>query len=336
MSKFTQGLAGFVGFSSNKTSHREKLISGLGGFLSILLILLITRQFVDEGAGLIVASMGASAVLLFAVPHGPLSQPWALGGGHLVSAFIGVSANLLLADPVIAAAAAVGVSITAMYYLRCIHPPGGATALTAVVAGAGVHELGYLYLLTPVLLNVLVIFGVAIVFNFLFPWRRYPTTLMRYTPKPAEHKEQREEALSRADLEYALQQMNLYVDVSHDDLGKIYQLAKNRKQSGLSAAQIKLGHYYSNGEYGASWSVRQVVDEAVNPRPDKDQIIYKVIAGHGRRSSGTVSREEFARWAKYEVYLNENSWQRVEAAPAEAGEATNQTESSDAKARRPA
>jgi len=142
--------------------------------------------------------------------------------------------------------------------------------------------------------------------------------------------------LSPADLEYALRQMNLYVDVSQDELGKIYQLAKTRKQSGLTTAQIKLGRYYSNGEYGASWSVRQVVDEAVNPRPGKDQIIYKVIAGHGRRSSGTVSREEFARWAKYEVYLNENSWQRVEAAHDRAGEAMNQTESSDAKTRRPA
>ena len=83
MNKAILALNSFIGFSSNKTSHREKIISGLGGFVGIILILLITRQFVDAGdAGLIVASMGASAVLLFAVPHGPLSQPWALGCGH--------------------------------------------------------------------------------------------------------------------------------------------------------------------------------------------------------------------------------------------------------------
>jgi CBS domain-containing membrane protein len=75
--------------------------------------------------------------------------------------------------------------------------------------------------------------------------------------------------------------------------------------------QIKLGHYYSNGEYGANWSVRQVVDESNDTRPQRDQIIYKVVAGQGRRSSGTISREDFAVWSKYEVYLNENSWQRV-------------------------
>ena len=70
----------FSRISDNRTSHREKLISGLSGFTGITLILLVTRQFVAPGeAGQIVASMGASAVLLFAVPHGPLSQPWALG-----------------------------------------------------------------------------------------------------------------------------------------------------------------------------------------------------------------------------------------------------------------
>jgi CBS domain-containing membrane protein len=302
----------FIGLGSNKTSHREKLISGLGGFIGILLILIITRQFVEAGdAGLIVASLGASAVLLFAVPHGPLSQPWALGCGHLVSALIGVSCYLLIPDLFIAAAAAVGLAITAMYYLRCIHPPGGATALTAVVAGSGVHSLGYQYLVTPVLINVAVIFAVAIVFNYLFPWRRYPMAMMPHSRKAARRDKAVKEVLSREDLEYAMQQMNLYVDVSHEDLEQIYQLARNRINGQLSVKHIKLGHYYSNGEYGSNWSVRQVVDESNNPRPGRDQIIYRVIAGKGRRSSGTISREEFAHWAKYEVYLNENSWQRV-------------------------
>lgn len=306
-------LTEFLGIGSNKTSHREKIISGLGGFTSILLILLISRQVVgDYDAGLIVASMGASAVLLFAVPHGPLSQPWALSGGHLVSAAIGVSCYLVFTNTYIAAAAAVGLAITAMYYLRCIHPPGGATALTAVVAGAGVHNLGYQYLLTPVLINVAVIFTVAIAFNYLFAWRRYPTALMQYARKPAEKDTTAEPLLERADLEYALQQLNQYVDVSHDELERIYQLASNRHEEHLATEQITLGHYYSNGEYGSNWSIRQVVDEAVNPRPNKDLIIYKVVAGKGRRSSATITREEFARWAKYEVYMNENSWQRVE------------------------
>jgi CBS domain-containing membrane protein len=305
-------LNGILGISSNKTSHREKIISGLGGLISIYCVLIISRHFLGAGAaGLIVASMGASAVLLFAVPHGPLSQPWAVAGGHTISALIGVSCYLFIPDLFVAAAVAVGLAITAMYYLRCIHPPGGATALTAVMAGAGVHTLGYRYLLTPVLLNVAVILGVALLFNFLFHWRRYPTALMQYSRKQIETAQAVEESLSRDDLEYALKQMNLYVDVSNADLKRIYQLARNRNTAQLEMGQIKLGHYYSNGEYGSDWCVRQVVDESSDPRPNRDQIIYKVVAGQGRRSSGTISREDFARWAKYEVYLNENSWQRV-------------------------
>jgi CBS-domain-containing membrane protein len=306
-------LNSFIGLTSNKTSHHEKIISGLGGFVSIFLIMFITRQFVGaDDAGVIVASMGASAVLLFAVPHGPLSQPWALGCSHLVSAFMGVSCYLMFANPLVAAAAAVGMAITAMYYLRCIHPPGGATALTAVVAGSGVHNLGYEYLVTPVLINVAVMFFVAIAFNYLFPWRRYPAVLARSAARPVDKHKAVEPGLSVEDMEYALQQMNRYVDVSHEDLDSIYQLARNRGNEQLTVEQIMLGHCYSNGEYGSNWSVRQIVDEANTPRAHQDLIIYKVVAGDGRRSSGTLSREEFARWGKYEVFLNENSWQRVD------------------------
>jgi len=311
MRNVIQQLNALFGIGSNKTSNREKLVSGLGGFVSIFCILVVTRHYVGDGAGLIVASMGASAVLLFAVPHGPLSQPWALIGGHLISSVIGVTCYLLISDTFVAAALAVGLAITAMYYLRCIHPPGGATALTAVMAGAGVHALGYHYVLTPVLINVAVILSVALLFNFLFAWRRYPVALMRYGRKTSEQNTAQGESLSREDLEYALKQMNQYVDVSNDELEKIYHLARSRMQTGLTSDQIRLGAYYSNGEYGNNWSVRLVVDESRHPQPQRDQLIYKVVAGQGRRSSGILTREEFAHWARYEVYLNENSWQRV-------------------------
>ena len=89
----------------------------------------------------------------------------------------------------------------------------------------------------------------------------------------------------------------------------------NRVKNELTADQVRRGLYYSNGEYGNDWSVRQVVDESGNPMADRDQIIYKVVAGKHRRSSGAMKRGEFAQWAKYEVFLNENSWQRVLPAP---------------------
>jgi len=300
----------FIGLTSNKTSHTEKIISGLGGFTGILLILLVTHHFVDSvGVAMIVASMGASAVLLFAVPHGPLSQPWSLVGGHVISAFIGVSSYLLIKDIYLASAVAVGLAISAMYYLRCIHPPGGATALTAVVSGSSVHELGYQYLITPVLINVLIILVVAIIFNSFFRWRRYPASMVYKQDKNNNTHEP--EGLAPQDLEHALKQMNLFVNVGNEELGQIYRLARNRVNHELKSGQIMLGHYYSNGEYGDDWQVRQIIDESGESDLDRDQVIYRVMAGKNRRSCGILKRYEFVEWAKYEVFLNENSWQRV-------------------------
>ncbi len=153
----------------------EALISCLGGLLALLSVVFVSRRFVgDAGPGMLVASMGASAVLLFALPHGQLSQPWAVVGGHVVSAIVGVAVAGLISDPVVAGAVAVGLAIGLMQVLRCVHPPGGATALSAVVGGPAVHALGMRFALTPVLLNALLIVGVAVTWNALFAKRRYP------------------------------------------------------------------------------------------------------------------------------------------------------------------
>ena len=154
--RFPTGIRVWLGVETNAVSHAERLISTAGGFFGILFILFTSRAVLgdNEAALLLVTSMGASAVLLFAVPHGALSQPWALIGGHTVSAFVGVACAMLVPNIFIAAALAVGLAIGAMHYLRCVHPPGGATALTAVIGGPAVHAMGFQFLLSPVLLNV--------------------------------------------------------------------------------------------------------------------------------------------------------------------------------------
>lgn len=162
-------------FAVTPDSHLEKWLSAAGGVVALFAVLGISRLHLGaEAATGLVASMGASAVLLFAVPHGPLSQPWPLVGGHLVSAVLGVACARFVPDPLIAAALAVGLAIAAMHYLDCIHPPGGATALSAVVGGDAVSQLGFHFVLTPVLLNVVSILLVAVLFNAPFAWRRYP------------------------------------------------------------------------------------------------------------------------------------------------------------------
>jgi len=210
----------------NHSSHAEKWISAAGGFLGIMAVVWVSAAVLDHrGAALIVGSMGASAVLLFAVPHGALSQPWAVFGGHMISAFIGVTCVHFIDAPLLAAAAAVGISIGVMYYLHCIHPPGGATALVAVLGGEGVHALGYQFMFTPVLENVLIILAVAVVVNMPFEWRRYPAG-WAHAKGPVEKEGVGEKALiAHSDLVYALSQLDSFIDVSEEDLIRIYTLA---------------------------------------------------------------------------------------------------------------
>jgi len=300
----------YLGIEPDNASHREKIVSGMGGFIGIFAILLVSaKATAGPDLPLIVASMGASAVLLFAAPHGKFSQPWNLIGGHLISALIGVTCARWITDIPLAAALAVGLAITAMYYLRCIHPPGGATALMAVVGGSQIHELGYDYVLMPVGLNVLIILIAALAVNYLMVWRRYPAHLhRRMLAVPAEPNMP---VLHNSDFDYALRRIGSYVDVTYEELETIYRLAEHHAQTDhVPVEGIHVGHYYSNGKYGAEWGVRQVVDEG-HGEGDDVLVIYKTVAGNGRRSSGSCSRIEFARWSKHEVYLNESSWLRV-------------------------
>lgn len=218
-----------LGIDPAPVSHHEKLISACGGFIGILLVVTLSNWLMGVGPAVyIIPSMGASAVLLFAAPHSPLAQPWNVFGGHLVSAVAGVVCAQFIPMAGVAAAASVGLAIGAMYYLRCMHPPGGATALAAVIGGAQIHALGFEYLLTPVLVNTATILAVALLFNYLFKWRRYPACLAvkdTATQPPNDVYA----PVTHADLTYALGEMDSFIDVSEEDLLKIYKLAAGRK-----------------------------------------------------------------------------------------------------------
>src|SRR4051812_41843899 len=123
---------------------RERLIACLGALAGITLTGLICGWFFGEGPHipLIVAPMGASAVLLFAVPASPLAQPWPIIGGNTISAFMGVLAAHFIPDPIIAIGVGVSLAIAAMSLTRSLHPPGGAAALTALIGGPAVTSAG--------------------------------------------------------------------------------------------------------------------------------------------------------------------------------------------------
>lgn len=203
-------------------SEREHWISGAGGVLGIFLAWWVSKLTLDDHTAILVASsMGSTAVLLFAAPHGAMSQPWAVFGGHLVSSLIGVTCLLWIPhDPMWAASLAVGLSITAMYILRCLHAPGGASALAAVLGGDTVLAMGYEFVLSPIMLNALIMLAVAIMYNYPFAWRRYPQAWARRQSHPDE-----KAMIPHSRLVYALSQIDTFVDVTDEDLQRIYELA---------------------------------------------------------------------------------------------------------------
>lgn len=305
-----------LGIEAQSVSHKERIISGLGAFLGIFFVFLVSQFFIDgKGSMIIVASMGSSAVLLFAVPHGSLSQPWALLGGHTLSALIGVTCAQLIENPLYATSIAVGLAVTVMYYARCTHPPGGATALGAVVGGPVVHDLGYKFVLAPVLLNTIIILTIAILFNALFDWRRYPVSINAPRKKLKALNAQSKDPLTSVgheDFVYALSQIDTFIDVSESDLLHIYDLATNNIEVNIQEKlKIEINKYYSNGEFGGQWSVRQVTVCSKQDDEVGDILTYKVVAGLGRRKTAQATREEFERWAMYEVYRDEDNWRRV-------------------------
>lgn len=162
--------------SPPRADQKEILWSGLGGFAGILAVCLLENSvFQRITPVLVIGSFGASAVLIYGAIKSPLAQPRNLMGGHLLSALIGVLAfKLLPAYLWLAAPVAVAGSIILMHLTKTLHPPGGATALIAVIGGPKVTDLGFFYVLCPVGAGVLVMLLVALLVNNIPKTRRYP------------------------------------------------------------------------------------------------------------------------------------------------------------------
>jgi CBS-domain-containing membrane protein len=174
---------------------QEHLWTFVGAFAGMGLIGLLNRYWLGPADTLLlVGSFGASSVLIYGVVNSPLAQPRNLLGGHVLSALVGVTAQRLLGGELwLAAALAVAASIVVMQITKTLHPPGGATALIAVVGSGQIKALGYYYVLVPVLAGVLVLLAVALVVNNAVGSRRYPNNRHWYRvwqryrrPAPAE------------------------------------------------------------------------------------------------------------------------------------------------------
>jgi len=224
---------------------RERLRVVLGASLGILITAMVCRAAGGaEAWPWLVAPLGASAVLVFAVPASPLAQPWAVVGGNTVSALVGIACVRWVGSPELAAALAVGLAIALMFALRCLHPPGGASALLVALSGIADPR----FALYPVLINSMLLVAVGMAYNPATR-RSYPH---RQLPAAATAARDAEANAIDADLDAVLARYNQVLDISRDDLKALladtqlaaYQrkLAQLRCSDIMSRKLITVGH----------------------------------------------------------------------------------------------
>ncbi len=167
----------YVIYKETLVDFREQFWSFLGAFMGIGLIALLQSFYLPKIENvLLIGSFGASSVLIYGAIESPLAQPRNFIGGQLLSAFIGVTVYKLLPDIIwLTAPLAVATSIVVMQVTKTLHPPGGATALIAVIGTAKIKSLGYFYVVSPVLMGTTILFITALIFNNMTKNRRYPT-----------------------------------------------------------------------------------------------------------------------------------------------------------------
>ncbi|ARU17180.1 HPP family protein [Croceicoccus marinus] len=215
--------------------HLGWLRGAIGGAIGIVTAGALTMILLGSNARgfpLLVAPMGASAVLVFAVPASPLAQPWSVIGGNLLSAGIGLAIGHALGQPMIAGGIAVGLAIACMSLARCLHPPGGACALLCALGAAGPEAWGWSYL-WPIALNVGALAGAGWLYNNLteHPWPHRVIVPAGPPPAPALD-------YTHADIEAVLADWNEVLDVDVDDLDAFYRALQRhvvRRQRGGQA-----------------------------------------------------------------------------------------------------
>lgn len=210
---------------------RERLLSAIGALCGLAISSLLSWHVLDGMNAWYIAPMGASSVLLFALPSSPLAQPWNVIIGNTLAAFIGVVCVELLPDLTTAFSVAVGLAIFVMMTTDSLHPPSGAVAITAVLGGEAVHRLGFYFILYPVLLNTVILLLFAVLFNRVIG-RHYPMTA-HVNARSKDPTPTQKVSIQPKDIEYALEQHTELLDISQYDLEKIILDAQERAQGRL-------------------------------------------------------------------------------------------------------
>ncbi|MES2027091.1 MAG: HPP family protein [Pseudomonadota bacterium] len=280
----------------------EKMRACAGALFGIVLTGLCTYFILgkDIHAAWLIAPMGASSVLLFAVPASPLAQPWSIMGGNFFAALIGVTCAKLIDEPILAAGLAASLAIAAMFAFRCIHPPSGAVALTAVLGGPAVHAMGYSFILMPVMLNSLLLLLTALFYNNA-TGRRYP-----HRPLPDNSNKHKTTdiapteriGIAPQDLDAVLTRYNQVLDISRDDLEAIMlqtEMQAYRRRLGETLCSSVMSKDVVTVEFGTelgeAWALLKEHDLTALPVIDR-----------GRHVIGIVTKADFLKHAEIEPH----------------------------------
>ena len=226
MNKSTAWLRGFVPAPIN-ARRRDMLCACIGAAIGLIVTEWFSRITLGSLNPWFIAPMGASAVLLFGMSSSPLAQPWSIVGGNIVAALIGITCARYIDDAALAAGLAAALAIGAMFALRCLHPPSGAVALTAVLGGPAVTAAGYRFAFHTVALNSVFLLLTALVFNNLAR-RRYPHAVAHQANphRTADRLPGERLRFTRSDLDEALKSWDEVLDVNRDDLEALFLRAE--------------------------------------------------------------------------------------------------------------
>lgn len=148
----------YLGGDQPFVSWSERVRSVLGAFIGLMLVF-TTAKYLGELSGIdewLMASLGASALLVFALPGSPMAQPWAVIAGNTVSALIGITCFHLIGNPLLALPVAAALSILGMFVLRCLRPPAAAVALIVVLGHIGSYRYAFFPVMVDSILLILV------------------------------------------------------------------------------------------------------------------------------------------------------------------------------------
>ncbi len=275
------------------TDLRERIRVVLGALLGLTLTAFVGQGLMPAGTvPWLVAPMGASAVLVFGVPASPLAQPWAVVGGNVLSALVGVACARYIPHPVVAAACAAAGAISVMLACRCLHPPGGAAALTAVLGAPALAPLGYAFAYGPVLVNALALTAFGVAYNTATR-RPYPhRQIAPAAPPPARP------GFTSADLDVVLAHHNALIDVARDELEDLLheaELQAHRRRLGVRTVRQVAHADVPTVEFGTplteAWALM---------RPGGHKAL--AVVNRFDRVIGIVTRADFLRLAQLDVH----------------------------------